>query len=997
MEKSISEIEALKEHIKDLEQENAYLKAVLQNAGIEYSQITESSPIVQKKFYYADQGARIIPAEITRNRARQFFSYFWGRMDVYTRRSQNKTNGKSGYYPQCDNFWRRGICPKASGYKVKCKDCNNRSWTALEGTQIENHLKGIKEDASDVIGIYPLFPDGSCRFLVFDFDNHDKGADEHDYANTDESWIGEVNALREICNVNNIPVLVERSRSGKGAHVWLFFDKPVPAMLARKFGFALLDKGAESVNMTSFRFYDRMLPAQDFLVDGELGNLIALPLQGQALKEGNSAFIDTDWNAYPDQWKALLTTLKISEQQIEDFLRKWNVSEDTDIASPFTSSDEVKPWERNKLFNKSDVAGQMNITLSNLIYIDSSNLKPRIQNQIRRMAALLNPVFFKNNAIGLSNYANSRYIYLGEDDSGYICIPRGLLDQLIESCNEAGIQYKLFDERCAGLTLNVSFIGELRDNQIKAVDKLLQYDNGILSAATAFGKTVVCGNLIAQKKVNTLILLESSSLIEQWEKSLTTFLSINEVLPEYKTKSGRTKKRKSLIGIIQGPKDTSTGIIDIAMVGSLFKKGEAHSRLKEYGMIIVDECHHSASETVSKALKEVSAKYIYGVTATPFRGDGLERVNEMLLGPVRFQYTAKEKAKEQGIDHLIVPRFTRTVSPHRRDKLHINEAYEIIRNNDMRNEQIADDIKQCIDSGRTPVVLTRFTDHAEILYDVVKDYANHVFLLTGNKSKKEQRELRMQMDLVPAEETLILIATGQLIGEGFDYPRLDTLIMADPVAWKGVVEQYAGRLNRDYKGKQNVMIYDYIDANIPVFDNMYAKRLKAYKHIGYRLYDENHLEKQTVNAIFDYDTYGTVYEQDLKEAVSDIVISSPTLGKHKVMRMLRLLKERQEAGVKVTIVTWHPDSYMYGREEHRIELMEELRNAGFNIELVEDNCEHYAVIDNEIVWYGSMNLLSKDDIEDNIMRVVSKRIASELFEMTFKKGNQLQRYALPLE
>ena len=315
----------------------------------------------------------------------------------------------------------------------------------------------------------------------------------------------------------------------------------------------------------------------------------------------------------------------------------------------------------------------------------------------------------------------------------------------------------------------------------------------------------------------------------------------------------------------------------------------------------------------------------------------------------------------------------------------------------MRNEQIFQDIEHCIEFGRTPIVLTRFTDHADVLYDLAKDSAKHVFLLTGTKSKKEQRELRSQMDTIPADESLILIATGQLIGEGFDYPRLDTLIMADPVAWKGVVEQYAGRLNRDYEGKRNVMIYDYIDANIPVFDNMYAKRLKAYKSIGYKIYNENPIEKHAVNAIFDSDTYGSVYEQDLKEAVSDIIISSPTIGKRKVMQLMSVLKGRQVAGVKVTIVTWHPDSYMYGREEHRIELMEELRNAGFNIELVEDSCERYAVIDNEIVWYGSMNLLSKDDVEDNIMRVVSRQIAAELLEMTFKKGKQLQRYTLPLE
>jgi superfamily II DNA or RNA helicase len=998
MERTV-ENSTLLNRITELEQENSYLKTLLQNAGIEYALsivggVSEAEPI-----FVPDQGSRIIPEEITRNHARQFYSYFWGRIDVYSKRSQNKTTGKAGYYPQCDNFWRHGVCPKVSGVKVKCKDCNNRCWTKLEGTQIENHLRGLREDASDVIGIYPLFPDGTCRFLVFDFDNHDNGADEHDYANTDNSWIGEVNALREIGKQNGIPMLVERSRSGKGAHVWIFFDSPVSAALARKFGFALLDKGAESVNMTSFRFYDRMLPAQDYLEDGELGNLIALPLQGQALKQGNSAFIDENWNAYPNQWATLQKMEKLSAAKMDDLMFSWNIAMEDNPSDNIDTAetDTTKPWERSKRLHKEDVSGKVSITVSNLLYILTDNLKPRIQNQIRRIAAFSNPVFFRNDAIGLSNYTNSRYIYLGEDDGDYICIPRGLLEQLTEKLKAAGILFMITDKRCNGTAIKVEFTGELRVSQKKAIDALMKYDNGILSAATAFGKTVACGNLITKRRVNTLILLESSSLIEQWEKSLSTFLAIDEELPEYKTKTGRTKKRKSIVGVIQGAKDTSTGIVDIAMVGSLYKKGELHPRLKDYGMVLVDECHHSASATVSRILREIPAKYVYGVTATPFRGDGLERINEMLLGPVRFEYTAKEKAEEQGIDHLIVPRFTRAVSPHGRDKLHINEAYEIIRNNEFRNEQIVDDIKECIAAKRTPVVLTRFTDHADVLYELLKCCADNVFLLTGNKSKKEQRGLRTQMDAVPIAETLILIATGQLIGEGFDYPRLDTLIMADPVAWKGVVEQYAGRLNRDFEGKQNVMIYDYIDANIPVFDNMYAKRMKAYKRIGYKLYDDNPVGKQSVNAIFDSDSYSPVYEQDLKEALSDIVISSPTLGKRKVMRMLKLLRERQDAGVRVTIVTWHPNAYIYGSDEHRIELMEDLRNAGINIQLVEDNCEHYAVIDNKIVWYGSMNLLSKDDVEDNIMRVVSERIAAELLELTFKKGNQLQQYALPLE
>lgn len=986
-------INELQNRITELEKKNEYLKALLDNAGISYN---TNPPYEQssQEIYDENQGGRIIPVQITHNHVRAFFSYFWGRMDVFSKRYQNKSTGKAGYFTQCDNFWRHGICPKASGVKIKCKDCNNRSWTKLLAFHIESHLIGKKDDASDVVGIYPLFPDGTCRFLVFDFDNHDKGSEGNDNANSDDTWIEEVNALREICNKAKIPTLVERSRSGRGAHLWIFFNAPIDASLVRRFGTALLDKGAESVNLKSFHYYDRMLPAQDALNNGELGNLIALPLQGQALKDGNSAFIDENWNAYHDQWKALLSTNKLSKQQIEGYIAD-RYSENNQNNYTLLN-DDTKPWEQTTFFHKEDVSGNLKVVLSNQIYVKTEKLKPRIQNQIRRLAAFSNPQFYKNKAIGLSNYAQSRFIYLGYDENGYICIPRGLLDTLQERCKNAGINIEFDDKRCNGKALNVEFNGELRDNQKDAITALMKYDNGIISAATAFGKTVTCSGIISKIKASTLILLESSALVEQWEKALNTFLTINEELPEYQTKTGRVKKRKSVIGIIHGAKDTSTGIIDIAMAGSLCKKGEYHQRLKEYGLVIVDECHHSASSTISAVLREVNAKYIYGVTATPFRGDGLEKIIFMLLGDIRYKYTAKDKAEEQGISHYVVPRFTRAVSPHGRDRLHVNDAYEIIRNNEIRDDQIITDIKSCIETGRTPVILTKYTDHAAKLYEKVKLFADNVFLLTGTKSKKEQKAVRSAMEQVPDNESMILIATGQLIGEGFDYPRLDTLFLATPVAWKGIVEQYAGRLNRDYDGKDNVMIYDYVDIHIPVFDKMYSKRLKAYKRIDYQLYTGETLENQASNSIFDSETYLTVYEKDLKNAAKDIVISSPTLGKYKVHRMISLLKEQQESGVKVTIVTWHPEVYKYGKDEYRIELMELLRNAGFYIELMNESCQHYAVIDGELVWYGSMNLLSKDDIEDNIMRVSSKAIAAELLEMTFKKDNDLNEYQLPL-
>ncbi len=600
------------------------------------------------------------------------------------------------------------------------------------------HLRGASEDAADVIGIYPLLEDDTYRFIVFDFDNHEKDGAKRDFANTDDNWKEEVDALREICVINGIDPLVERSRSGRGAHLWIFFQKKTEASLARKFGNALLRNGAESVNLKSFRFYDRMLPMQDHLPQGGIGNLIALPLQGQALKEGNSAFVDENWNAYPDQWKILLSKPKLSKELIEDRIKEWKSfsTNETIETDEIWEQDGEKPWDKIRDFYMSDVNGELQINLADGIYISAENLTPRIQNRIRELAAFQNPAFFKNQTMGLSNFACSRYIYLGRDEGGYIRIPRGVLEDVTAKCDKAGIAYHMQDVRCGGNAIRVSFQGQLKESQIPAVEAMLKQETGILHAATAFGKTVVCCHMIAEKKVNTLILLQSSALIEQWESAMENFLTIDEELPEYETPTGRKKRRKSVIGRLQGAHDSTTGIIDIAMVGSVCKKGEFHRRLKEYGMVIVDECHHAASDTFAEILQEVRAKYVYGVTATPLRSDGLEKINYMLLGPVRYQFTAKARAKEQGIVHLVYPRFTRAVAPKfHQDQMHPNEAYTILRENENRDALIINDVIKCIAEGRTPVILSRYVDHSRKLYDRLKSCADEVFCFQGKTQK----------------------------------------------------------------------------------------------------------------------------------------------------------------------------------------------------------------------------------------------------------------------
>lgn len=971
-------LDSLRKLVRELQAENTLLKKKLKKANITYSE----SCIFEEKIentseFDPDQGGRIIRKYITEEMANRYFAMFWGRTDVYAKRGKN-----GGYFPQCNNRWNDRLCPKQQGEKIHCEDCKNTSWTKLTAKKIVEHLLGYKDDGSDVIGVYPLLPDGTCRFIVFDFDNHEKGAEETDFANVTKDWHKEVEALRLICEKNGITPLVERSRSGQGAHVWIFFKKPIPASLARNFGYLLLDRGQSLINMKSFQYYDRMYPCQDSA--NSIGNLIALPLQGGALKNGNSAFIDSNWNAYPDQWDILLNhTMKLSMEEIEAFMEKWKaeITEATGVG-PDNMECRPKPWKKKQVFNKSDVVGKMHIILGDGVYVDALNLMPRIQNQIRSLAAFDNPIFYKNRRLGYSNYYNFSAVYMGKDIDGYIRIPRGLREQLINNCKEAGIEYDISDQREMGRPIKVFFNGDLRTEQDLAADKMLQHDHGVLSATTAFGKTVVCSYLISQRKVSTLILLHSKDLIEQWVEELNKFLIIKEKPPIYKTKTGREKQRDSVIGVLTGNKNTLTGIIDVAMIGSMYSKGNFNDFINSYGLVIMDECHHCGSNTSIEVMQRVNSRYVYGVSATPKRGDNLEKIVYMLLGPIRHSYTAKERAKEQGIGHYVYPRFTRVIDTNETMN-DINTAYNLISSNKIRNEMIVNDIRQAIADGRTPLILTRYKEHAKNLFDILSGTADYVFLFYGDNSDSENSEIRKNLKKVPNEKSIILIATGQKIGEGFDFPRLDTLMLAAPVSFDGRLEQYVGRLHRDYEGKKYVVVYDYIDAHLKVFEKMYLKRLRTYKRLGYSLISNRILDKQVANAIYDSGNYIDIFERDIIEAEKRIIISSPHIVQERVDRIIYITKQQVEAGCKIVVITIDPEKMSFGSINDYHEMINQMKTSGIQVVIKDEVDEHFAVIDEELVWHGGMNLLGKEDVWDNLIRIKSAVVAEELLELSF--------------
>lgn len=973
------DIKAMENEICRLQQEISRLHLLLDQAGISY----EQPPV------HEETQDTVLPVPITEAHAKLLYSVFRGRKDVYSKRGLRKDGGSS-YFPQCDNFWKYGLCPKREGGKTKCADCANRRWSQLTQRILMNHLRGDRPDGTDVIGVYPLLPDETCNFLVFDFDNHDSDlAEANDGANDDPSWMEEVDALRTICVAQGISPLVERSRSGKGAHIWLIFDEPVPASLARKFGSALLTKGAETINLKSFKSYDRMLPAQDKMPLGGLGNLIALPLQGQALKKGNSAFIDPFWHAYPDQWEQLRNIQRIKRSWIEEKLREWHLENEPmgmlSVANE-QGEDKPKPWEKRRFaFSKEQVIGRMRITLANQIYVETANLKSALKNSLRRMGAFSNPQYYKKQAMGYETRGVPRIIWCGSEEDGYIAIPRGKLEELTAALQEAGIPYQLTDKRQVGKTIQVSFQGQLYPEQQLACDHLLKYETGILSAATAFGKTAVGAAMIAERKVNTLILVHNREIMKNWMEDLQKFLLIDEKLPTYTTPTGRVKQRKNVIGALYAGHDSLGGIIDIAMVASLGSGDAINERIRDYGMVIMDECHHAGAANAEAVLREVSARYVYGLTATPKRDDGMEQKIFMQFGPIRWRFTSKERIAMQGFTCIVRPRFTALINAGEPWK--IQEAYQAVIHDVRRNQQIVNDVKACISEGHSPLLLTRFREHAAEMEKMLQGCAEHIFLLQGGRSTKERDAIRSAMQSVPANESVLLIAIGQYIGEGFNFPRLDTLMLATPIAWEGNVEQYAGRLHRAYAGKMEIVIYDYVDSHVHVLDQMFRKRLRAYKKIGYTITEQPSAVKVGLHGIYDGQEIREHFELDVSTVHQELIIASPGLNRERTLWLLALLPSLYQRNVRIAVYTLAAERYPEEQQGIVAELIRMLRDQNIWVEALPALHEHFAILDRQTVWYGSANLLSRAKEEDNMIRIVDAEVCDALLENIMHKEN----------
>ena len=799
--------------LEQLRMENARLKEILQANGIAYDVV--STYAYEEKVYSDISFPEVHLGK--EKRIELFRSLFRGREDVFARRWYSKVTNKSGYQPVCVNEWRRGLCDKKA---IKCAECPNRNFLSLGYDDVCRHLIGNDENGCDVVGIYAIMSDNNCAFLCTDFD--DKSC-KHRYKDDVLAFVG-------VCRDWNIPYSIERSRSGNGAHVWIFFNAVVPAYKARRLGNAILTEAMIRNGRMAFESYDRFFPNQDRTPEGGFGNLVALPLQGKARKDLNSVFVDDEFFAYRDQWTYLAQVQKIEEQKVDVILQN-HIHEDLGVLS---TSSESKPWVTPvpQNINSADFTKAITITVADKIYIPLNSISAKVLNHIKRIAAFRNPEFYKKQAMRMSTYGIPRIISCFDITDDYLAMPRGCKEAIMKLLDSNGAKYTIVDETNHGKAVAVTFLGTEREEQLDAIESLLPFDNGVLHATTAFGKTVTAASLIARRKVNTLILVHSKALLTQWHERLNEFLDIDYKEPEPVKKRGR-RKAFSPIGCLDSTTNTVHGVIDIALLQSCFEDGEVKSFVQDYGMVIVDECHHVSSITFEKVLKSVKAQYVHGLTATPIRKDGQQPIIFMQCGPIRFSADSKSQIQKQSFRRYLIPRFTsyRRITD---DKQSFPALQKSLAADEVRNSLIVDDVRKTLESGRTPIVLTGIKQHVDLLAERLKSYANNVIQLTGTCTAKEKREALQRLQEIPADEPLVIVATGQYVGEGFDYPRLDTLFLALPISWKGRLEQYAGRLHRENDGKKDVRIYDYIDIHEPVCDNMYHNRLRAYAAIGYQ-------------------------------------------------------------------------------------------------------------------------------------------------------------------
>ena len=732
-----------------------------------------------------------------------FRSLFRGRTDVFPRLWVNDRTKRKGYAPACGNEWVRGACEKP---RVPCGQCLHQAFTPVTDAVVLAHLQG-----RHVIGVYPLLTDDTSWFVAVDFDK--------------SGWRDDVQAFRETCREAGVPVAIERSRSGNGAHAWIFFSDAVTGSAARDLACHLLTETMARRPQLGLASYDRLFPSQDTLPKGGFGNLIALPLQHGPRQEGKTVFLDDALEPIADQWTYLAGIARMTDSTVQAIVaRAGRAGRVIGVrrAAPEDAEGGAAPWEpAPDRAAVPRIPGRLpervRATLAQRLFMEKAGLPPALVDHVQRLAAFQNPEFYKRQRLRLSTALTPRVIACAEDLGEYIALPRGCRADLEELLRTLGIPLEVEDRRTEGEAVSWRFQGELAPAQEAAASALLGHDTGIFVAPPGTGKTVLGAYLAARRGRSTLVLVHRRPLVDQWVAQLARFLGVDA----------------KEVGRLGGSRRKLTGRLDVAMIQSLSRGTEINPVAGEYGHVIVDECHHVPAVSFERVMSAVRARFIVGLTATPHRRDGHHPILEMQLGPVRFAVDPRSRSSRPPFVSRLVVRETGFFPSDGRIPESIQDLYRLLATDPARNDLILDDVISSLEEGRSPLVLTERKDHLEFLREKLQRFARHLVVLQGGRTDRQQRETLARLASIPDTEERLVLATGRYIGEGFDDARLDTLFLTLPISWSGTVKQYAGRLQRLHGGKSEVRVVDYVDSQVGLLQKMFAKRLKTYRALGY--------------------------------------------------------------------------------------------------------------------------------------------------------------------
>jgi superfamily II DNA or RNA helicase len=802
LEKAIREIERLR-------QENAQLRKKL---GIKVSEpkshYNQSGPSsvgpdtnvehTQETRDYGGQGLSISAARLPRidssfssgEKIKLFRALFTGREDVYAVFWFNERIGKKGYSPACEDPW-------------STRNGKAKQYLPLTDKVILSHLTG-----EQIVGVYPLLKDDTCWFLACDFDK--------------QGWALDALAFLNICKDHGVPAYLERSRSGNGGHVWIFFSAPIPATSARQLGIRLLKETMVIRAEMDLASYDRFFPSQDYLPRAGFGNLIALPLQKKCRALGNTEFLDVDQSElrpWPDQWSFLSEIKRLGPSQVEALLEK---------IPPVSVGPGHSRAVSASVRQRYPAPKQIHSALGAALSIEKSGIPPWLLAQMKQLALLHNPLFYEREKLRLSTWRIPRFIRCYEEDASHIHLPRGTLKDLKDLVKGAVSELLLADHRAVPEKLSLKFLGSLTPEQINAVRAVLSDDMGVLIAPPGAGKTVMGCYAVAERNVPTLILAHRKPILDQWRAQLGELLGLSS----------------RVIGQVGGGRNRQTGIIDLGMMQSLKRFDDLESFFSKYGFIIVDECHHLPAFTFEACIKKAPVRYILGLTATPYRRDGLQEIITLQCGSIRHTMAPVE----DGFSRTLVVRET-PFTYSEDGNLSIQEIFRSLVRDNARNALIRTDVCHALTQGRRCLILSHWKEHCELLAAALRERGKTPLVLSGTLGKRTRSAMLKSLQDAPADKELLIIATGQFLGEGFDCPQVDTLFLAFPLSFKGKLIQYVGRALRSHEAKNNVRVYDYADTRVPILRKMYAKREKTYRSL--RFVPEALEKKQPSRGTFD--------------------------------------------------------------------------------------------------------------------------------------------------